>query len=157
MRDGGAAGAGLFLLRVTLGAIFVMHGYLALAIYTPAGVARLLASLGVPAALQAAGTWYLIIGHLVGGALLVAGLLTRLAALAQVPLMAGAVGLVHLRQGFFVRAEVVDGRASAVGYEFALLVLVAAVTIALAGPGALALDSLRARPGHRAPRRRRED
>src|SRR4051794_23177379 len=37
--------------------------------------------------------------HLTGGLLLAAGLLTRLAAAVQVPILAGAIFLVHLRKG----------------------------------------------------------
>lgn len=49
----------------------------------------------------------LVIGHLValahlcGGAMLAVGLVTRLAAAVQVPVLFGAVFIVNLRQGFF--------------------------------------------------------
>jgi uncharacterized membrane protein YphA (DoxX/SURF4 family) len=71
------------------------------------------------------------------------GLWTRWAALAQVPIMASAVFLYHLRQGFFMTGIVVDparGLAIAGGYEFTLLVLAATLTLVLAGGGALAAD-----------------
>lgn len=44
---------------------------------------------------------YVALAHLAGGVLLALGLLTRLAALAQIPVLAGAVFFVHLEQGLF--------------------------------------------------------
>jgi putative oxidoreductase len=136
-------GLGLAVLRVTLGVIFAMHGYLALALIGPAGVAGYTTRIGYPAALGPALAWYLILAHLVGGILLILGLFTRWAALAQVPIMASAFFLLHLRQGFFLTGIVVDparGVAIAGGYEYTLLVLAATITLVLAGGGALALD-----------------
>jgi putative oxidoreductase len=137
---------GLTILRVTLGVIFVMHGYLALDMIGPAGIAGYTRRMGYPAALGPALAWYLILAHNLGGILLVLGLWTRWAALAQVPIMASALFLHHWRQGFFLTGVVVDaaqGRAIAAGYEYVLLVLAATVTLVLAGGGALAVDGRR--------------
>ena len=134
---------GLAVLRVTLGVIFVMHGYLGLVLIGPSGVAGYTTRMGYPAALGFALAWYLIVAHSVGGILLVLGLFTRWAAAAQLPIMASAFFLHHLRQGFFLTGIVVDparGVAIAGGYEYVLLVLAATVTLVLAGGGALALD-----------------
>ncbi|HWC02022.1 MAG TPA: DoxX family protein [Methylomirabilota bacterium] len=142
-----AAGLGLAILRVTLGAIFLMHGYLGLAVVGPAGIGAYTTRMGYPPALGPALGWYLIVAHSLGGILLLLGLFTRWAALAQVPIMASAFFLHHLRQGFFLTGIVVDaakGVAIAGGYEYTLLVLAATVTLVLAGSGAFALD-------HRAP------
>ena len=138
-----SSGLGLAVLRVTLGVIFAMHGYLALALIGPAGVAGYTTRIGYPAALGPALAWYLILVHSVGGILLILGLFTRWAALAQMPIMASAFFLLHLRQGFFLTGIVVDparGVAIAGGYEYTLLVLAATITLVLAGGGALALD-----------------
>jgi putative oxidoreductase len=138
-----AQGLGLAVLRVTLGVIFVMHGYLALAVIGPAGVAGYTTRMGYPPALGPALAWYLILVHSVGGILLVLGLLTRWAAAAQLPIMASALFLHHLRQGFFLTGIVVDaarGVAIAGGSEYSLLVLAATLALTLAGGGALALD-----------------
>lgn len=138
-----SAGLGLALLRATLGAIFVMHGYLGLAVIGPAGVGAYTTRMGFPAGLGPALGWYMILAHSIGGILLVLGLFARWAALAQVPIMASAFFLHHLRQGFFLTGVVVDqtrGIAIAAGYEYTLLVLAATVTVVLAGGGALALD-----------------
>lgn len=138
-----SAGLGLALLRVTLGAIFLMHGYLGLAVIGPAGVGAYTTRMGYPAALGPALGWYMILAHSVGGILLVLGLFTRWAALAQLPIMASAFFLYHLRQGFFLTGIVLDqtqGIAIAGGYEYTLLVLAATLTLVLSGGGALALD-----------------
>ncbi len=39
--------------------------------------------------------------HLLGGALIIAGLFTRMACLIQIPILLGAVVLVNMKQGFF--------------------------------------------------------
>jgi putative oxidoreductase len=140
-------GLGLAVLRVTLGVIFLMHGYLALAVIGPAGVAGYTTRMGYPAALGPALAWYLILAHSIGGLLLVLGLWTRGAAAAQLPIMASALFLHHLRQGFFLTGIILDparGIAIAGGYEYTLLVLAATLTLVLAGGGALALG-----PGRR--------
>jgi putative oxidoreductase len=136
-------GLGLAVLRITLGVIFVMHGYLGLAVVGPPGIAGYTTRMGYPPALGPALAWYMILAHSIGGILLVLGLFTRWAAAAQLPIMASAFFLHHLRQGFFLTGIVVDparGTAIAGGYEYVLLVLGATVTLVLAGGGALALD-----------------
>ena len=95
------------MLRVTLGVIFLMHGYLGFDI-GPDGIAGYTTRMGYPASLGRALGWYLIVAHSLGGILLIVGFLTRWAALAQVPIMASAFFLHHLRQGFFLTGIVVD-------------------------------------------------
>ena len=140
------AGYGVALLRVVLGAIFLMHGYLGLVVVGPGGFESYAARMGYPVALAPFLAWYLIVAHLVGGALLVLGLWTRTAALVQVPIMASALFLLHFGQGFFLRGIVLDQAAGQVmvgGAEYDLLVLAAAVTLGLTGGGVLALDGRR--------------
>jgi putative oxidoreductase len=139
------SGIGLALLRVTLCVIFVMHGYLGLMVIGPDAVGGS-TGMGYPAALGPALGWYMVLAHGIGGLLLILGLFTRWAALAQVPIMASAFFLYHIRQGFFLTGMVVDqarGTAIAQGFEYVLLVLAATVTLVLAGGGALALDRRR--------------
>jgi putative oxidoreductase len=139
----GQPALGAALLRVMLGVIFVMHGYYALMVLGPTQVAGFTTRMGYPTALATPLAWYLIVAHFFGGFLMIIGLWTRWAALAQVPIMASAVFLLHLRQGFFMRGMVVDagtGRAIAAGYEYALLVLVATVALVFLGPGLLSID-----------------
>ena len=134
---------GAALLRIWLGILFVMHGYLGAAVLGPETIAGYTTRMGFPAPAGIALGWYLIGAHLVGGALLVIGLWTRAAALVNVPVMASAVFLLHLPQGFFMNGIVLDaaaGRAIAGGYEFTLTVLVATLAVMLLGPGALSVD-----------------
>ncbi len=44
---------------------------------------------------------YIIFAHIVGGLCIAAGLLTRIAVLANLPILFGAVTFVHLQEGFF--------------------------------------------------------
>ena len=120
---------GATILRVALGIIFVMHAYLALFVYGIHGTITFQRSLGLP--VPEVGAWYVILAHGVGGAMIVLGVFTRWAALVNLPIMAGAFFLVHLKQGFFMGK---DG-----GYEYVFLVLAANMAIVFLGPGALAL------------------
>ena len=137
-----SSGLGLALLRVTVGVICVMHAYLGLQI-GPSGIGAYTVRMGYPAALGPALGWYHVLAHGIGGLLLILGLFTRWAALAQVPILASAFFLYHIRQGFFLTGIVVDagqGIVIAGGYEYILLILVATVTLVLAGGGAFAVD-----------------
>jgi putative oxidoreductase len=130
--DAGGAGLeayGVTILRVTLGIIYIMHAYLALFVFGIRGTVGFQRSLGLP--VPEIGAWYVVVAHGVGGALLVLGLFTRWAALANLPIMAGAFFLVHLKQGFFMGR---DG-----GYEYVLLVLAATLAQVFLGSGALAM------------------
>jgi putative oxidoreductase len=131
---------GATLLRLVLGIIYLMHGYYALTVLGPSGAAAYVQRLGLP--LPVIGGWYLIIAHLAGGVLLIIGLWTRWAALAQIPIMVVALLLIHLKQGFFMKGQGMTGAAA--GYEFALLVFVATIAQVILGGGALAVTKDRA-------------
>jgi putative oxidoreductase len=128
---------GATVLRLILGVIYLMHGYYALAVLGPSGSMAFVERLGLP--LPFLGGWYLIAAHLVGGATLVIGLWTRWAALANAVVMLGALVFVHLNQGFFIKALLVDGKPQAAGYEYVLTLVGAAIAQALLGSGALAV------------------
>jgi putative oxidoreductase len=128
---------GITVLRVVLGAIFVMHAYLALVVYTPAGIIAFNAAYGIP--FPAVAGWFLILGHGIGGLFMILGLWTRWAALANLVVMLGAFLFVHLPQGFFIHGVLVDGKAQAAGYEYVLTLVGAALAQILMGGGALAL------------------
>lgn len=139
-----ASDYGITVLRVTLGVIFLMHGYLGFFVFTPAGMTAFNASKGIP--FPAITAWFVILGHFVGGAMLVLGILTRLGALVHVVIMGGAVFFVHLEQGFFMHGIIVDaaaGKAMAGGYEYALCLLLSSVAVLLLGSGPLGLDPWR--------------
>jgi len=76
-------------------------------------------------------TSYVTFVHLLGGLMLAVGLLTRLAALLQIPVLAGAVFLVHLQDGLL---------ASDQSLEFAALVLFLLGVVFVFGPGPWAAD-----------------
>ena len=126
---GGMESYGAMVLRVFLGVVYVMHAYLAAFVYGPHGMAAFQRAHGLP--FPEIGAWYVIVAHGLGGLCLIVGLLVRWAALINIPIMAGAVFAVHLKQGFFMSK---DG-----GYEFALLVLGATAAQALLGAGAFTL------------------
>lgn len=121
---------GLLVLRVAIGAIFVMHGGQKLFVFGLDGVAGAFGNMGVPMAS--------ILGPLVafveffGGLALLVGLLTRLAAFALVIDMAVAILLVHLKNGFF----------NPNGFEFPLALLVSSAMLALTGAGDWSFDRL---------------
>ncbi|MBI3625331.1 MAG: DoxX family protein [Candidatus Rokubacteria bacterium] len=136
---------GATILRVLLGVIYVMHAYLSLVVFTPAGVASLMGkTMGLPAPLLMA--WLLILVHALGGVMLILGLWTRWAAAANALLMLGALVKVHLHQGFFMKAVIADaaaGRADVAGYEYVLVLLGATVAQVFLGSGAWALTRFR--------------
>ena len=119
---------GATLLRLILGIVYIMHAYLALVINGPAGMISYNVKAGIP--FPEFATWYLILAHGLGGVFLVLGLFTRWAALANVPVMLGALLFVHLKNGFWAFKN---------GYEYVLVLLVASVAVAMIGGGALSL------------------
>lgn len=75
---------------------------------------------------------FVALAHLTGGLLVAAGLLTRLAAALQVPIVFGAVVLVHWREGVFGSSQ---------NLEFALLVLFLLVLTVVHGGGRFSADA----------------
>ncbi len=132
---------GATILRVLLGVIYVMHAYLSLVVFTPAGVASLIGkTMELPAPLIMA--WLLILTHALGGLMLILGLWTRWAAAANAVFMLGALVKVQLHQGFFLKVVIVDaaaGQASVAGYEYVLVLLGATIAQILLGSGAWAV------------------
>ena len=76
-------------------------------------------------------THYVVLAHLCGGLMMAIGLLTRLAALLQLPILIGAVFFVHLQDGLFARSQ---------NLEFSLLVLLLLVLICAHGSGRWSVD-----------------
>ncbi|MFB6273550.1 MAG: DoxX family protein [Salinibacter sp.] len=74
---------------------------------------------------------YVTFAHLVGGLMLAAGLLTRLAALVQIPVLVGAVFLVHFEQGLLAANQ---------SLEFSALVLFLLLVVFVFGPGKWSVD-----------------
>jgi putative oxidoreductase len=127
--------AGIALLRLITGVVFIAHGAQKLFTMGLAAITEGFTQMGVP--LPGVTAPMITLLELGGGLLLVVGLLTRPAALLLACDMAGAVLLVHLKSGFFLPA----------GYEFALLLGVAMIALVLTGAGAYSLDAMIARDG----------
>ena len=91
--------AGLAILRVITGVIFIAHGWQKLFSFGLAGVTQGFAGMGIPFASVAAPAVAFV--ELFGGMALVLGLLTRPAALGLAITMLGAMMFVHIQAGFF--------------------------------------------------------
>jgi uncharacterized membrane protein YphA (DoxX/SURF4 family) len=74
---------------------------------------------------------YVAMAHLFGGFLLAFGLITRVAALVQVPVLFGAVFFIHLKEGLFTPGQTL---------EFSALVLFILVLFSICGSGRLSAD-----------------
>jgi putative oxidoreductase len=123
-----SASWGLLILRVVVGAVFVMHGGQKLFVTGLPGFAGMVMQLGIPLPNAAAVVVALV--EFVGGALLIAGLFARpVAALIAIDMVV-AVLTVHLHNGFFLPR----------GYEFALTQLGANLALILLGAGAWSID-----------------
>jgi putative oxidoreductase len=124
-------------LRAALGILFLAHAGLKLFVFTPAGTAQFFGSLGLPGPLA----YLVILAEVVGGVALIAGIYSRVVALALIPILLGAIVTVHGPAGFFFTNP--KG-----GWEFPALWIVGLVAVALLGDGVYALRPTRgaARP-----------
>ena len=127
MIDNRTAPFGAFLLRVSLGMLFLAHGLLKVMVFTPAGTVQFFEILGYPGWLA----YVVMAGEIAGGLMLIAGVMTRWVALALVPILIGAT-LSHLPNGWLFSSA--NG-----GWEFPALWTVLLGVQALLGDGAYAL------------------
>ncbi|MAF50063.1 MAG: DoxX family protein [Rhodospirillales bacterium] len=126
------------ILRIAMGAWYIPHGWVKIigggvAKYNDAGAlvggtAGFMAKMNFP--IPEVLAWYIGLLELVGGALLVLGLLTRLVAIQYVGFMLVAAIFVHKANWFWT------GR----GMEMPLLLLVIAVVLFIRGGGNLSID-----------------
>ena len=139
MNEARTTATAALLLRLSLGAMFIAHALLKYFVFTPAGTAKFFESLGLPGVLGYA----TIAAELAGGVLLIAGVRTRVVALALVPVLIGATW-VHSGNGWMFASP--KG-----GWEFPAFWTVALFVQALLGDGAFAFRSSGAAPTpHRA-------
>lgn len=116
-------------LRVYLGTGLFFRG---LALLTTKGGLQQLVGTAEPGLGLAGLSIYVTAAHLVGGAFLAVGLYTRIAALAQVPILVGAVFLVHWNNGLLSADQ---------SLEFSALVLFLLVLVCAFGSGRWSLDA----------------
>jgi len=116
-------------LRVYLGTGLFFRG---LALLTTEGGLQQLIGTAEPGLGLAGLSVYVTAAHLVGGALLAVGLYTRLAALVQLPVLLGAVFLVHWHDGLLSANQ---------SLEFSALVLFLLVLVCAFGGGRWSLDA----------------
>jgi putative oxidoreductase len=127
---------GTFVLRVSLGVMFLAHGLLLkVFVFTPAGTAGFFESLGLPGALA----YLTIAAETVGGLLLIAGVGTRYVSAALIPVLLGALVLVHGDKGW------VFSNAGG-GWEYPAFLIAASVAQWFLGDGAYALKVPGLRP-----------
>jgi putative oxidoreductase len=121
-------GLGLLVLRLALGAVFIVHGGQKLFTMGPTGTGEMLVKMGVPAA-TIIGPLLSVIEPLAGIGVLL-GLFTRLAGLAIACDMLGAILTFHIHHGFFVP----------IGVEFVMMNCAAGLALAFLGAGTFSVD-----------------
>ena len=117
-----------FILRISLGVLFLAHFGLKFFVFTPAGTAQFFQSLGLPGALA----YLTMVAELLGAIALILGVYTRFVAVALIPILLGAIVTVHWSAGFFFTNA--NG-----GWEFPAFWIIGLLALALVGDGAFAL------------------
>lgn len=116
-------------IRVYLGAGLFFRGLVLL--LTDTGLEQLTSG-AAPSITTTGIALYVIVAHVVGGAFLTIGLYTRLASLLQLPVLGGAIVLVHWQDGLLSANQ---------SLEFSVLVLFLLVLVLLFGGGQWSLDA----------------
>lgn len=115
----------LLLARMALGVIFIYHGYPKLFGDTTQAL-QFFVQVGLP-------SYFVYVAGIVelfGGALLIAGLFTRIAGVLLAGQMAVAIWKVHLGKGILAVSE----------YQFPLALAALCVVLATVGPGVVSID-----------------
>lgn len=115
-------------LRVTTGALFLVHGLIKLFVFTPAGTAGYFESIGLPGALG----YLTMLAEIIGGLALILGVKARIVSAALVPVLLGAALFGH--GGFGFNWSNPNG-----GWEYPVMWAIVQASLALLGDGAYAL------------------
>jgi putative oxidoreductase len=130
MIDARTAPYAAFVLRITLGTMFIAHALLKYYVFTLPGTAKFFESIGLPGPLAYA----VFAAELIGGALILAGVYTRWVAAALLPVLLGAAWA-HAGNGWVFSAP--NG-----GWEYPAFLAIAAAVQVLLGDGRFAAVSL---------------
>ena len=131
------------ILRIALGSVMFAHGaQKALGWFGGPGFEGTMGfftgTMGMPSIVALA----VILTEFIGGAALIAGAASRLAALATAGVMLGAIVMVHGQHGFFMNWF---GAQAGEGFEYHLLAIGLAGGVALLGSGAYSVDRVLAK------------
>jgi len=121
------------LLRLSLGTMWISHALLKLMVFTIAGFEGFLASHGMPTFIA----WPVVLLEIAGGTLVLLGWHGRIASLALLPILAGAMAA-HIGNGW------VFSNANG-GWEYPLFLIAMSVVHILLGDGAYALSGSKSR------------
>ncbi len=121
---GGLEVYGTLILRITLGAVFIMHAYQLLFVWGPLDTVSFQRGYGMP--LPSATYWYAVLAFGVGGLLLILGVLVRWVALFALPVLAMWMIFVQGRAG-------ADADRT---FELVLVLFMATLAQSCLGPGA---------------------
>ena len=129
MANVAVSGWGLTVLRVVVGVVFLVHGFDKFFLTGIGGIGGFFGQLGLPVP----GFTAVLVAtvELLGGAALIVGFYTRIAALLLGIVTLVAMFLVHLSNGFFAQGG---------GVEFTLTLSAACVALALSGAGEAAVQ-----------------
>lgn len=116
-----------FLLRLSLGTMWLSHALLKLLVFTMPGFQGFLASQGMPTFIA----WPVVLMELAGGVLILTGFHGRAASLALLPVLAGATWA-HIGNGWVFSAP--NG-----GWEYPVFLIAASAMHVLLGDGAFAI------------------
>ena len=122
--------AALLLLRVGLAVIFLYHGVPKL--LDPAGTIRNFEGMGIPGASVSA--IFATVVEAPAGLAMLLGIGVEIAGVLLAIVMVGAILTFHLPNGFYFGAN---------GFEYQFFLAVAALAVAVAGPGSYALGAKR--------------
>jgi putative oxidoreductase len=117
------------LIRTFVGIALFVRGWVFVA--DSSALMELVAASGRDWFLPMALVHYVAPAHILGGLMLALGMLTRIAALVQIPILLGALFFIHLQEGLFAPGQ---------SLELSALVLFLLVVFALFGSGKYSLD-----------------